>query len=436
MSTPAPTSLRLPEFFRLRQHFEGPRAEDVAAEVERGLSSLDLGARVRPGESVAIGAGSRGIANLQAALGAIVAHLRGLGAEPFIVPAMGSHGGGTAEGQRRVLESYGITEAACGCPVRASMEVVRVAESKLGFPILTDRLASEADHVVVCNRVKPHTLFSGPVESGLLKMLVIGLGKAEGAALAHRAILEHGFAPVIESASAELLERGNVLAGVALDERGDDETALVEALAPEDFHAEEARLLDQARAWMPRLPFADVDLLLIDEIGKDVSGAGLDTNVVGRKVSLHRADPEEPVRVRWIAVRGLTRSTHGNAVGLGSAEFCRSRVVREMDVAATRLNALTAGDLPAAMLPIDFETDREILAAALPLIGLRPPEEARILRIRNTLELVEVECSTVLQPEARRRPDLEILGEPHALAFDAEGNLDDRLGFEHPGEAG
>ncbi len=421
--------LDLPDFFRVRQRFEGPRVEDVPAAVRETLESLDLGAKVRRGETVAITAGSRGIANLTLVLEEIVRHLRSLGAEPFIVPSMASHGGGTAEGQLRILSSYGITEESCGCPIRSSMEVVRVCDSKLGFPVLFDRNAFEADHVVVCNRVKPHTLFSGPIESGLLKMLMIGLGKRDGAGLYHRAILEHGFSAVLADVGAVLLERCGVLAGLALVERGDDQTARVEALPPERFFSDEPRLLEIARRLMPCLPFSEVDLLLIDEIGKNVSGSGLDTNVVGRKSSLHHAAPEEPIRVRFIAVRSLTRATHGNAVGIGAAEFCRSRVLREMDVAATRLNALTAGDLTAAMLPLDYETDAEILEAALPMIGLRPPAEARILWIRNTLQLAEVECSSVLLEEAGRQPGLEVASELRPLPLDREGNLPDRIAW-------
>jgi len=429
VTSPRP-GLDLPDFFRVRQRFEGPRVEDAGKAVREALEPLALGTRVRRGETVAITAGSRGIANLTLVLAEIVRHLRSLGAEPFIVPAMGSHGGGTAEGQLRILSSYGIDEKSCGCNIRSSMEVVRVCDSKLGFPVLFDRSAFEADHLVVCNRVKPHTLFSGPIESGLLKMLIIGLGKRDGAAVYHRAILEHGYAPVLEDAGNELLARCGVLAGVALVERGDDQTAWVEALPPERFFSDEPRLLEMARRWMPHLPFSDVDLLLIDEIGKNVSGSGLDTNVVGRKSCLHRAAPDRPIRVRFIAVRSLTRATLGNAVGLGAAEFCRSRVLREMDAAVTRLNALTAGDLTAAMLPLDYETDAEILEAALPMIGLRPPAQARILWIRNTLELGEVECSRPLLEEAGQRADLEVVSGIRPLPLDRDGNLPDRIAFE------
>jgi hypothetical protein len=424
----------LPDFFRVRQRFEGPRVEDVPAAVRETLEPLRLDRQVRRGDTTAVGVGSRGIANLTAVVEEIVRHLRALGAEPFIVPAMASHGGGTAEGQLRILSSYGITEESCGCPIRSSMEVVRVSDSKLGFPVLFDRNAFEADHVVVCNRIKPHTLFSGPIESGLLKMLMIGLGKRDGATLYHRAILEHGYSAVLESAGEELLARCGVCAGVALVERGDDQTARIEALPPERFFSDEPRLLEMARRWMPRLPFSDVHLLLIDEIGKNVSGSGLDTNVVGRKSSLHHAAADQPIRVRFIAVRSLTRATLGNAVGIGVTEFCRSRVLREMDVAATRLNALTAGDLTAAMLPLDYETDAEILEAALPMIGLRQPAEARILWIRNTLQLTEAECSSFLLEEAGRRPDLEVTSALCPLPLDYRGNLPDRIAFSSEGK--
>jgi hypothetical protein len=429
MVTPLP-ELALPDFFRVRQRFEGPLVEDVPTSVRETLESLRLETRVRSGETVAVATGSRGIANLTLVLAEIVRHLRSLGTEPFIVPAMGSHGGGTAEGQQRILSSYGIGEESCGCPIRSSMEVVRVCDSELGFPVLFDRNAFEADHVFVCNRVKPHTLYSGSIQSGLLKMLMIGLGKRDGAATYHRAILEHGFRAVLEDVGPKLVERAGVLAGVALVERGDDRTAWIEALSPERFFFDEPRLLEMASRWMPKLPFSDVDLLLIDEMGKDVSGSGLDVNVVGRKSSLHHAAKDEPVRVRFIAVRDLTRATLGNAVGLGVAEFCRSRVLRGMDTAATRLNALTAGDLTAAMLPLDYETDAEILEAALPMIGLRPPQESRILWIRNTRQLVEVECSSVFLEEAGRRSDLEVASGLRPLPLGGDGNLPDRIAFD------
>ena len=416
-----------PRMARVRQRISGPVVADVPAEVRAGLGTLDLGTPVRPGHTVAITAGSRGITDVVPALRAIVDHARQLGAEPFVVPAMGSHGGATAEGQQAILRGYGMTEEALGCPVRATMDVVEVGRSALGFPLWQDRLAAEADHLVVCNRVKPHTLFAGPVESGLVKMLLIGLGKAVGAAEVHRAIMEHGWDAVVADALPRLLDRPNLLAGVALVERGDERTARVAVMAPDRWLHEEPRLLTEARALMPRLPVDDLDLLLLDRIGKDISGAGLDTNVVGRKDHAHPATFVKHGRVRLIAVRGLTAATNGNAVGIGLAELCRSRVLREMDVATTRLNAITAGDLVGAMLPLDLETDREILTTALTLAGLRPPAETRVVWARDTLHLEEVLVSEALCAELEGRADLDVVGDLIPLPFDGSGNLPDDL---------
>lgn len=412
-----------PQVFRVRQKFAAPRVDDVAQAVHRELSKLNLSGKLRPGQSVAITAGSRGVANIATILKAVVQHFQDLGAKPFIVPAMGSHGGGTAEGQRAVVESYGITEPFLGCPIRSSMETVVVCQTAEGFPVHFDRQAFEADHVVVCNRIKPHTRFVGDIESGLMKMMLIGLGKCEGATVYHRAIQDYSFGQIIRSVAGEVLRRCRILAGLAIVENAFDQTARIEAVAPEHFEAREKELLALAKQWMARLPFTHVDVLLVDEIGKDISGTGLDTNVVGRKFDDHKAVESEFPKVKLIVVRGLTEATHGNAVGLGCAEFCKSRVVREMDLHATRLNAITAGHVSAAMLPLDYETDREILNLALGTIGLVEPANARLLWITNTLELAELECSAAYLAEARRRDDLEVLTPLRDLPLDAAGNL-------------
>lgn len=416
-----------PRIFRVRQLFERPRVQDVPAEVHAQLASLCLGQRIRPGQSVAIAAGSRGITNIAAILKAIVDHLRQLRAEPFLVPAMGSHGGGTAEAQRQLLAGYGIDQAFCGCPIRSSMETVIVCQAAEGFPIHFDRYAFQADHVIVCNRVKPHTDFGGDIESGLMKMLVIGLGKHRGAAITHRAFQDFGFARVIRSVASELLARCPIAGGLAIVENAYDETARIEAILPQDFEAREKLLLQSARRWLPRLPFDRADLLLIDEIGKDVSGAGLDTNVVGRKFGIHQAGPGELPKIRYIAVRGLTAATRGNATGLGFAEFCLSRVLRHRDPEITRINCLTGGRAVAAMTPLDYASDRQLLDAALPTIGLASPAEARLLWIRNTLRLDEVACSAAYWPEAQKHASLQIEGNPQRLPLDAEGNLPDNF---------
>ena len=414
-----------PRFFRLMQTFERPRVEDVAGEVERRLSSLALAQRVRPGQTVAVTAGSRGIANLALILRAAVDHFRRLGANPFLVPAMGSHGGGTAKGQRELLDGYGVNEAFCGCPVRSNMETVIVCQAAEGFPVHFDREAFQADHVVVCGRVKPHTNFAGQIESGLMKMLLIGLGKHNGAVVYHRAIKDYSFDQIVRSVAHEVLARCSILAGLAIVENGYDETARIEAVRPEDFESREKALLLLARRWMPKLPFDQSDLLLIDQIGKDISGTGMDTNIVGRKFGIHEAGVNELPKIRYIAIRGLTPATHGNATGLGLAEFCLSRVLRQRNDEITRLNSLTGGHGIAAMTPLDYASDRQLLDAALATIGLTAPQDAKCMWIRDTLHVAELECSEAYWCAAQDRSDLEILRTPRPLPFDPEGNLPD-----------
>jgi hypothetical protein len=350
-------------------------------------------------------------------------HLRRLGAEPLIVPAMGSHGGGTAEGQRRVIESYGITEEYCGCPIRATMETVVVCETEEGFPVHFDRVAMEADHVLVCNRVKPHTRFAGPIESGLMKMMLIGLGKHEGAKIYHRAITKYSFDQIVRSVASRVIERCGVVAGLALVENAYDETAIVRAMRADQIQEREPELLAEAKRMLPRLPFDEVDVLIVDEIGKNISGTGMDTNVVGRKFSDHAPTGDESPRVARIIVRSITERSYGNGTGIGIAEFCTAAAARQVDRHATSVNCITGSHPTAAMIPIHFETDREVLAAALATIGLVPPADAKLLWIHNTLDLAEVECSAAYLAQAAARDDLTILTEPRDMPLDAAGHL-------------
>jgi Lactate racemase N-terminal domain len=411
-----------PNFVRLRQRFERPRVEEVAAAVASTLERLDLSRRIRSGQTVALTAGSRGIANIPLILRGTAAFLKRLGARPFLVPAMGSHGGGTAEGQRGILESYGITEEYVGVPIRASMDVVSLGTTPEGFPVLLDRFASEADHIGVVGRVKPHTGFHGTIESGLLKMMMIGLGKHAGALAYHRILLERPFDPVVRAAARAICARAPIAFGLALVENAYDETAVVEAIAPEDIEMREEQLLLEARRLLARLPWREADLLIVDEIGKNISGSGMDTNIVGRKRAFRRDSPADQPAMRLIFVRGLSERTHGNATGIGLADFTTTRLVKAMNYRATVVNCLTAGYPDGAFLPVHFETDREVIEAALAIIGARPPREARILRIRNTLDLEEVEAS---EPcfAAPPRTDVSPIGTAHPLAFDERGNL-------------
>ncbi len=414
---------QFPKVFRLRQRFPRPRIGDVAAEVHKQLDRLPLRSRVSAGQTVAITAGSRGIANIALILREIAAYLRRLGAEPFLVPAMGSHGGATAAGQTAVLESFGITPSFCGCPIRSSLDTVIIDEPGVGFPIHFDREAFRADHVLVCGRVKPHTWFAGPVESGLLKMLLIGLGKSEGARVYHRAIEDYGFGEIVARAAPVILRRCRIAGGIAIVENAYDETAMIEAVGAEEFLTREPALLQRARAWMAQLPFDEIDVLLIDRFGKNISGVGFDANVVGRKYNEHRAVEGERPRVKRICVRSLTPESGGNAVGIGMAEFCRSDVLRAMDQRVTRVNAMTSGHIAVCMIPPDFETDREMLSAALSTIGLRTADRAGLVWIADTLHLDELECSEHFLDEAVRRDDLEVLCRPRPLPFGSDGNL-------------
>ena len=412
-----------PNIFRVRQHFDAPRVDDVAGEVAKQLSQLQLGEKIQPGQSVAISAGSRGIANIQIIIKAVADHLNSIGAAPFIVPAMGSHGGGTAEGQQGILEQYGITEQFCGCPIKASMETVVVCDAAEGFPVHFDKHAHEADHVMVVGRVKPHTNFSGDIESGLMKMMLIGLGKHAGAKIYHRAIKDYTFGQIVRSVGREVLAKCRIVAGLGIVENSYDETARIEAVAPNDFEEREKQLLVLAKKWMPQLPFESADILVLDEIGKDISGSGMDTNVVGRKYHDHKAAEDETPKIKNIIVRGLTSATHGNASGIGLAEFCRSSLVEQMDAHITRINCITGGHSTGAMVPLDYETDREILDVALVSIGLTEPPNAGFMWARNTLDIAEIECSEVYLEEARGRDDLEVLCEPRPMPLGDDGNL-------------
>jgi hypothetical protein len=411
-----------PPFIRLRQQFERPRITDVPAAVTKALEALDLGKVVRPGQTVALTAGSRGIANIPDILRATASFLKRLGASPFLIPAMGSHGGGTAEGQRRILESYGITEEFVGVPLRASMDVVSLGATDDGIPVVLDRHASEADHIGVVARVKPHTGYHGPIESGLLKMMMIGLGKHAGALAYHKVLLEEPYDKVVRSVARTMLRRAQIAFGLAVVENAYEETARVEAVLPEQFERREEGLLEEARRLMGKLPWARPDLLIVDEIGKDVSGSGMDTNIVGRKRAFRGAPvPPGLPAPRLIFVRGLTPHTHGNATGLGLADFTTTRLVRAMDYRATVINCLTAGYPDGAFVPVHFETDREVLEAALAILGTRRPEEARVLRVRNTLALEEVEASGPCLDEPALT-NVRPVGAARPLQFE-EGNL-------------
>ncbi len=414
-----------PKIFRLRQKFDTAHVADVTTAVHEELGRLRLGERVEPGQSVAVTAGSRGLTNNREIIGAIVACMKELGAAPFIVPAMGSHGGGTAQGQQQLIESFGITEAKVGCPIRSSMETVVVCRTAEGIPIHFDRAAFEADHVLVFNRVKPHTMFSGDIQSGLMKMMLIGLGKHEGARVYHGAIRQHGFAKIIHSVAGEVFAKCNILAGLAVVENSLEQTAVVKGVLPHEFETRERDLLVIAARLMPWLPLDNVDVLLVNRIGKEISGTGMDTNVIGRKFNDRAAVEGERPRVRRIAIRSLSEATRGNGVGIGIAEFCRGRVIRATDFETTRINAVTAGHDSAAEPPPHLETDREMLQATFASLAPLQPSQSKLLWIEDTKHLGELQCSQACLPEVEGRKDLQVVGDLRELPFDEEGNLPD-----------
>ncbi len=414
-----PRASSFPRMLRLKQQFAGPMLHDVAGAVRETLSGLAL--PIRLGQEVALAVGSRGIVNIDVVARACVAHMRELGARPFVFPAMGSHGGGTPEGQLAVLAHYGITETTMGCPVRATMDVVQVGGT-LGLPVWLDRYAAEADWIGVINRVKPHTDFKGEIESGLFKMMTIGLGKHRGAIQAHRANITHRYETVITHVGREMLRKARIAFGLGIVENGYDETALVQAFLPADLEAGERALLRQAKAWMARLPFDPIDLLIVDEMGKDISGAGMDSNIIGRHGTFFEPPFPHP-KITFIVACDLTASTDGNATGIGSANFTTRRLANKIDWNATYINCLTACAPDGARLPPVLDTDRDAIAVALSCLGLERSEDARVVRIKNTLRLAEVEVSEALLAEVAKRDDLRQVSEPAPLAFAGDGAL-------------
>jgi hypothetical protein len=411
-----------PPMYRVRQVFEAPRVEDLELAIRRELESIRAKTLIRRGSRIAVTAGSRGITGIDRILRCLVAALKEMGAKPFLVPCMGSHGGGTAEGQIEVLESLGITETAIGAPIVSSVEVKEIGRSSYGFPVFVDRHAAEADGIVVVNRIKPHTEFEGPIESGLMKMMAIGMGKHRGCLEVHKQTVHYGYREVIPEIGRVILDRLPIVFGLAVVENVYDETALVRAILPGDFFKQEVQLLERAKQLMARLPFDRVDILIVDEMGKNISGTGMDSNVIGRIMFIGEPEPKQPKIIR-IVVLDLTEASHGNAVGIGLADYTTRRLVTKMDQAVTATNAITAMTPEKGRIPIALKTDREAVNAAFTTIGAVEPRRARVVHIRNTLAIAEMDVAEVFLNEIAGRRDLEILREVGPLAFDQAGNL-------------
>jgi hypothetical protein len=412
-------SIPIPGMIQVLQAFERPRIVDVEVELIRKLRASGVLAQVKPGQKIAVTAGSRGIASLPLMLKALVSEIKQVGGAPFLFPAMGSHGGATAEGQRDMLIGMGITEECVGAPIRSTMETVEIGRSDNGFPVHLDAFAHQADGIVVVNRIKPHVGFRGKCESGLMKMIVIGMGKQKGADICH----ELGFGKMAEnilSMGCVALAQTNIVCGVGILENAYHETAGLEVVKREEIPVREAELLEEAWRLYPRIYFDQLDVLIIDEIGKDISGTGFDTNVVGR---YHTPFASGGPSITRIAVLNITDRSHGNANGLGILDFTTRRAFDKFSFENTYPNSLTSTVPTSVKIPMVLKNDRQAIQAAVKTCNILDKTAVRLVRIKNTVTLDEIAVSENLLPEVEANSKLKARGKPYNLAFDVKGNL-------------
>lgn len=414
---------QLPRIFKIRQKIEAPRLADVEKEMNALLDRFGLTGKVRPGERIALTAGSRGIRDKAKILKVIATRLKALGAKPFLVPCMGSHGGATAEGQVKMLRHLGITEEYVGAPVVSSMEVKEIGRTKFGTPVLIDaNICSQADKIIVVNRIKPHTDFDFEVESGLNKMMIIGMGKHKGALMAHRLTIKHGFSTMLSEIQPIILKALPCFFGVGIIENQYDQTASLHLLEPKNFWEGEKPLLKRAKEIIPRLPFKQIDILVVDEIGKNISGAGLDPNVTGRLYFIGSPPLKEP-KITRIFVRDLTLETEGNAIGIGFADYATKRLVKKIDPVPTAINSITGMGPECGRIPIAFEQDREALQAAFDNSGVLNSTDLRLVWIKNTLEMEYLWAAESMLKEAKTNPNVEVVSGLQEIPFDVSGNM-------------
>jgi hypothetical protein len=409
----------IPKMVRIRQKFDATKLDDYEGVLREELKKPGAIDAIKPGQRVAIAVGSRGVAHIADFTRITVEAIKAAGAHPFIVPSMGSHGGATAEGQRDVLRHLGVTEEAMGAPILSSMEVVQIDKMPNGLPVYVDKYASEADAIVIINRVKPHTAFRGRIESGIMKMIAIGLGKQKGAEACHQL----GFKYMAENVPAManiMLKKLPIVFGVALVENAYDETCRVEVLPASDIERREEELLVEAKARLPKLLFDQIDVLVIDYIGKNISGDGMDPNVTGRYPTPYAHGGPD---VSKMVVLDLTPESKGNANGVGTADFTTQRLVDKADWPGTYANGLTSTVCAPTKQATTLENDLYAIKAAIKTCNILDYTKCRLVRIRDTLHLGEIEISVNLLEEARRHPDIEILTEPYDWQFDDEGYL-------------
>jgi hypothetical protein len=404
------------------QNFPDRRLPDIPGAVRKELETAGFAGRVKAGAAVAIGVGSRGISNIATITRAVVDYWKAAGARPFLFPSMGSHGAGTAEGQADVLAHYGIIEETMGCPIRSSLDVVSIGTTPEWINAFLDRNASQSDGIMMVGRVKWHTDFDAAIESGLFKMMAIGLGKWAGAQHYHTNAYKIGLGATIRSIGRQMLGTGKILGGLAILEDAHHNTAQVTAVPAEAMERREEELLALVKTWMGKIPM-DLDLLILDESGKDISGSGMDTKIVNRGVQGQRNHWKVAPRIERIFVRDLSANTYGNASGIGMADIVTDRLVEKIDLNATYINVLTSSAPRCAGIPMHFASDRECIERIGKTCGRLDDSELRIGRIRNTLELTPLVLSENLRDEIEGNPLLEIVGDAYDLEYDRAGNL-------------
>lgn len=417
----------IPKMVKVRQNFDKTciPESDIPGIITRELDRPEIGGKIQPGQKIAITCGSRGINHNAVMARAIVDFVKSKGAEPYIVAAMGSHGGATAEGQLQILKDYGVTEEAMGCPVKSSMETVQIGISGMRHqPVFMDKNASEADGIILFNRIKPHTSFRGPYESGLMKMMAIGLGKQKGAESIHHqspAIMHE----LVEEYGRTILENAPVLGGIAIIENAYDDTYLIKGLSPEEIISEEPKLKEISYKTIAHLLFDKCDVLVVDKIGKNISGDGMDPNVTGTFGSPKSAcdGSPGPINAQRTVVLDLTESTHGNANGIGTADITTRRVVEKTNVDVTYPNALTSTLVNMVKMPMFAHSDKHAIQIAVRVCNMIDKEHPRIVRIHNTMELGHIWVSEALVDEVKANPNMELDGEPEDWGFDENGNL-------------
>jgi hypothetical protein len=413
----------LPNMIKIRRHYQAPVIQNIEVAIEAEIAKILSRTKIKPGMRIAITAGSRGIANVARIITSVVAELKRYGADPFIVPAMGSHGGATAEGQLEVLESLGITETNCGAPIMSSMETVEIGSTPDGMPVYMDRYAYEADGVALVARIKLHTDFKSPVgiESGLVKMAAIGLGKHKQALLLHSYGV-HGIRDIMPEVGKVVLDSGRILFGLGIVENASEETAILEAIEPERIFEREQDLLKCSAEMFPWLPIEDLDILFVDWIGKNFSGTGMDTNIIGRMRIQGTPEPESP-RIKYVIAGDLSDESHGNALGIGLADLTTSRLVDKINRRVMNENVITSTFLHRAAIPIVLDNDRAAIEAALRANWNVPIEQVRLARIYSTLHLEHLYVSETVYETIRYLPGITAEGTFEPLAFDEAGNL-------------